>query len=323
MAQAARSTGAGAARAVHQQAPVVAGAAAPARAAAVEVDSPPVRTHSTAFLSSHEPQQNVALVFLNSPGVHAHCGAGQASLFERVWRASGARLCADGAANRLYDGLAQETRRQRHLPDLIRGDLDSLRPDVRAYYEAKGVRVERDPDQSTHDLDKCLQALHTHHANQALRMRADGDDSAEVGEDDLTVVVLGAFGGRLDQMMSNLNMLYRWQSFGQMIMMSEDCLALLLPPGEHRIVPNPEFESSTCGLIPIGAPSAEVHTSGLKWNLDGTELAFGGVVSSSNEVVADEVSVRTSGPLVWTTVLHDTPYSAGQGGADEDTGFAI
>lgn len=43
------------------------------------------------------------------------------------------RICADGGANRLYDSLSEQDRR-RYLPDLIKGDLDSLRQDVEAFY---------------------------------------------------------------------------------------------------------------------------------------------------------------------------------------------
>jgi thiamine pyrophosphokinase len=55
--------------------------------------------------------------------------------------------CADGGANRLHDALGDERDRWvvrkesladgRYLPTMVKGDLDSLRPDVRAYYVSK------------------------------------------------------------------------------------------------------------------------------------------------------------------------------------------
>lgn len=57
------------------------------------------------------------------------------------------RICADGAANLLLDGLKQWTgcsaeqlpeQRRRYLPHIIAGDLDSIRPDVRAFYQQSG-----------------------------------------------------------------------------------------------------------------------------------------------------------------------------------------
>lgn len=60
------------------------------------------------------------------------------------------RYCADGGANRLYEryvephlplnGTAEaqnSTAAAQYLPDLIKGDFDSLKPHVRQYYESK------------------------------------------------------------------------------------------------------------------------------------------------------------------------------------------
>jgi thiamine pyrophosphokinase len=55
--------------------------------------------------------------------------------------------------------------------------------------------------------------------------------------------------------------------------------------------------------VPLGGPCAHVRTSGLRWDLHGEPLAFGGMVSTSNEIVGPTVTVQTDGPLVWTTVL--------------------
>ena len=80
-------------------------------------------------------------------------------------------------------------------------------------------------------------------------------------------------------------------------------------PGRHVPRPNPLIEGPTCGLLPIGGKCDKVHTSGLRWNLRGEPLEFGGLVSSSNQLLADpetglaEVHVSTTHPVVWTTVL--------------------
>lgn len=57
------------------------------------------------------------------------------------------KICADGGANRLYDAMLNagieggkgkgKDLRDLYLPDLIKGDLDSLREDVRSWYAAK------------------------------------------------------------------------------------------------------------------------------------------------------------------------------------------
>ena len=65
-----------------------------------------------------------------------------------------------------------------------------------------------------------------------------------------------------------------------------------------------------CGLLPVGGRCDAVWTSGLRWNLRGSALEFGGMVSSSNQLTVDErsgalepVSITCTHPLVWTTVL--------------------
>lgn len=64
-------------------------------------------------------------------------------------RAASLRVCADGGANRLYDELPRmlpgrpaDTVRAQYLPNIIKGDLDSLRPDVAAFYRRHGVPIE-------------------------------------------------------------------------------------------------------------------------------------------------------------------------------------
>ena len=42
----------------------------------------------------------------------------------------------------------------------------------------------------------------------------------------------------------------------------------------------------------------------LKWDLDGQRpLEFGSLISSSNELVDERVTIETSAPLLWTTGL--------------------
>ena len=42
----------------------------------------------------------------------------------------------------------------------------------------------------------------------------------------------------------------------------------------------------------------------LRWNLDGGRpLEFGSLISSSNELTENRVTVETSAPLLWTTGL--------------------
>lgn len=92
--------------------------------------------------------QNV-LIMLNSESM-------KFPMVQSLWSHFDYKLCADGGANRLYDGVSEDLR-SIFLPDTIKGDLDSLRDDVSAYYRERGCRVVRDDDQDCNDLDKCMQ----------------------------------------------------------------------------------------------------------------------------------------------------------------------
>ena len=105
--------------------------------------------HDSPFLESNVSIAT-ALVILNSP-----IQSPPSLVFQHLWDSSSFRVAADGGANRLYDFNSSL------LPDAIRGDLDSLRPNVRAHYEERGVSVTRDCDQNTNDLDKALQLIYS------------------------------------------------------------------------------------------------------------------------------------------------------------------
>lgn len=253
-------------------------------------------THSSPFLARSTPL-NLALLVLNVEPKVAPSRA--AERFDQLWETSSVRVCADGAANRLHDSLA-EPARARRLPDTIAGDLDSLRPAVAEYYASRGVAIEGEDGQDTHDFEKCLRWIERRHTSTA---------PALVGG--LTVVAHGAFGGRLDQQMANLNMAYKATQprgcFGgleHLYLLCDHSIAFVLGPGRHVILPNADAEDGTCGLIPLGGRCEGVRTTGLRWDLDGSRpLEFGGLVSSSNEVVADRVTVETEAPLLWTAGL--------------------
>jgi len=55
--------------------------------------------------------------------------------FLSFWEAAKVRICADGGANRIFDSFAHQNDRIKFLPTLIKGDMDSIRPEVRQFYE--------------------------------------------------------------------------------------------------------------------------------------------------------------------------------------------
>jgi thiamine pyrophosphokinase len=271
----------------------------------------------TSPLLDQETTHKTALIVLNYP-----MQSPPSSLFTKLWALSSGHICADGGANRLYEATTTTTTPAAtsttttskycddYIPDLIRGDLDSLAPHVRQYYQELGVRIELDPCQDTNDLDKALQVCHKAYSR---------------------ILVFGAFGGRFDQEMASFQALYKWgPAFdNQVFLYADETMGFLIPANVNVEIRLPYFgeeeeenastttsttattttthddmemgEGPTCGLIPLGGRVDSITTAGLKWDLDGTiPLEFGKLVSTSNRMMQSVVTVESSHPVVFT-----------------------
>jgi len=205
-----------------------------------------------------------------------------APLVAKLWQSTAFTICADGGSNRLYDcfGIDQ---RDRFIPHLIKGDFDSIRPEVLKYYESKKVDLIRSTDQLNNDFEKCLGCIGPH-------------------LEELPTVVLGGLGGRMDQQLANIHILYKFLP-RKIYLLSLDQAIWLLPRGKHHVVCSKDIEGPLCGLIPVGSTCHETTTTGLRWNLDHQPLSFGSFISSSNEIVDSFVEIETSDPVLWWSQL--------------------
>ena len=126
------------------------------------------------LMNENSNKQSSALIILNTPfqtAIQRQTRSNNNNCLPDVlrvlWESTTYHVCADGGANRLYDATtistlissSNENSIDKFIPDMITGDLDSIRPDVRAYYEEKGVPIVRVEDQNYHDLDKSLMAV--------------------------------------------------------------------------------------------------------------------------------------------------------------------
>uniref|UniRef100_A0A0G4I4G2 Thiamin pyrophosphokinase thiamin-binding domain-containing protein n=1 Tax=Chromera velia CCMP2878 TaxID=1169474 RepID=A0A0G4I4G2_9ALVE len=257
-------------------------------------------------------------------------------------------VCADGGANHMYDTYTSKEEWSGLMPSSICGDLDSIREDVLSFYESKGVKIQKNPDQESNDLEKCFEMLQRTiekeerevekrilssasslpHASKCLKQH---------------MVVVGAFGGRFDQTIANVHLLYKLlfsetqkNGFGEnarapslgardMVLLGEGSLGVLLAPGRTVLRLPQKCIRETCGLLPLGLECRSVRTEGLKWNLEGEPLSMGSRISSSNKFLGRgrgnakdegggmsvngegngdrEVVIETSDPLLWYSQL--------------------
>lgn len=196
-----------------------------------------------------------ALIVLNQPF--------SLPLLQKLWKSTQWHCCADGGANRLHDVLfaelpssadskvpekdprpayafpcadlyvtSQTCSYSRYLPDLIKGDLDSLRSDVREYYAShvsvsltftayltlnvcgfQGVQVIHDHDQYSTDLMKCVQALTEKEQAEGCKVSIartpHGGMQPSLTFKQYDLIILGGLSGRLDQTIHTLSYLYK------------------------------------------------------------------------------------------------------------------
>lgn len=249
---------------------------------------------------SNKSRNRPDLLILNQPIAHF-------AAFARLWSHTEYRICADGGANRLYDMFNGDLEHQRskyvghpskhtvllgansrQLPNLIHGDLDSLRDDVRTYYTAQGVQVSKDPDQYSTDFGKTMQKISSQTRPVAQR----------------DVLILGTLAGRVDQGLGLLNEMIREEtkySNLRLWLFSESNVSFILRSGENAIrgLLSSGLFTENVGIIPVYGP-AVISTAGLEWDVKEWDTQMGGQVSTSNHVKADDICIETNAPVLFT-----------------------
>ncbi|TID27663.1 thiamine pyrophosphokinase [Venturia nashicola] len=266
----------------------------------------------SAFLSADRDSSNPStadLIILNQP-------LQDFETFRRIWSHTRYRICADGGANRLYQlfSASLEKHRTEFLPNLIHGDLDSLSPSVSSFYSSQGVKISKDEDQYSTDFGKCMKIITNGYPPNSSYEKPSpqpgssittDSPSADAGYHD--IVILSTLAGRVDQGIGLLHELHREsrreaQPSVRLWLLSEQSLSFLLLPGKSTIK---SLSSTTgiftknIGILPIYG-KAVISTKGLEWDVQDWETEMGGMVSTSNHVLGDEVVVVTDRIVLFT-----------------------
>jgi thiamine pyrophosphokinase len=166
-------------------------------------------------------------------------------------------ICADGAANRMYDNLGTEGYKlintsEENIPNCIVGDFDSIRPEVQEHYNGKNVKLLHRIDQETTDLEKCLY----------VSLEKIGEFSCNINEENkrYAIIILGSAGGRIDHTFAAYSQVYKYINNYQyelgpieIFLISQSSVSVYLKHGLNKIVSCKNFRNKENGysIIPL------------------------------------------------------------------------
>lgn len=161
-------------------------------------------------------------------------------------------------------------------PDLIIGDLDSIRDEDRAKIQAAAIPLRQHPrDKNETDLELALR--------YALEQKPD------------QVMIVGALGKRLDQALGNIAMLSSPALASASIRLDDGVEEAWFCRRESRVQGR---AGDLVSLIAWGAPARGVTTEGLKWALHAETLYPEKTRGISNEMLQPAAEVRISSGLL-------------------------
>ncbi len=167
-------------------------------------------------------------------------------------------IACDGACNFMH--------RNKFKPDVIVGDIDSANLKAVNFFKKHGVKIKKDPDQYSNDLEKSLR--------YAIKNK-------------YKKIYIAGFGGkRFDHTLNNLSVLKKYYKKAGIILYDETFMYSLV---NKKI----EFDykiGEVVSLIPL-PKAAGVKTSGLKYALNGGILELGIREGGMNEAITEKVSI--------------------------------
>lgn len=176
-------------------------------------------------------------------------------------------IAADGGANSAYIMKID--------PDIIIGDLDSIKPEVLSFYKNKRqIKIIHYKRQNDTDVEKCLKYAIKHKFNRA--------------------VLLGATGNRLDHSFCNLGILIKYFNKIKISLIHEKSI-LTACTGNVNFKTIPGETISLYGFN----EQTKIKSRGLKYPLNNVSLQFGKKESTSNEAIGDYVELKIEGGIIF------------------------
>lgn len=166
------------------------------------------------------------------------------------------------------------------IPDTLIGDLDSLPEGIDEQLADWDMELIRYPS-AKEETDLELALLH-------VRRRFP----------DAELLVLGGFGGRLDQTLGNITLLAHPELIGHSVTLLDEYETARLITAEATITGR---AGDVVSLIPLGGPVRVRETIGLRWPLQDEILDFGPTRGISNEMTGERATVRLSDGMLLCT----------------------
>ena len=174
-------------------------------------------------------------------------------------------VCADGGANSAY--------KLKLIPEFIIGDLDSINPNVKKFYEKKSKIIKYERQNDT-DVEKCLKFI----------IKKNYDE----------VILLGATGDRLDHSFCNMGIVLKFFNEIKINILHQksflNCFTgkVVLNTLKDEIISLYGFDKKT-----------KIKSVGLKYPLENVSLPFGEKESTSNAAVSNKVELKVTGGKIF------------------------
>lgn len=230
--------------------------------------------------------------------------------FTKLWNNASVHFCADGGTNRLYDYMGNL--RDKYIPEFIVGDLDSLRDDVRSFYQSHGSQIKQQQSQYYSDLDKSISLINLmiNFPDTILTKLNDYSEVETVEAEkcracqskQILVTVVGGIGGRFDQTIATISRTLQStiarKNITFLLLNSEHAeFVILVPKGANYIDypidaevgfqdPERSRRPRNIGVLPLSEPSI-ISTKGLKWDIKDWKTELSGDLSLCNYQVGD------------------------------------
>lgn len=186
---------------------------------------------------------------------------------------------------------------------MIIGDLDSLNDTTREYFEKANTSLKVIQDKDVYHPDFAKAVRHVRNTHGGTR----------------DIVAMGGLGGRVDQGLSQIHNLYKFQESptydeGRLYLISSENISWVLKAGSHKIhVREPKVDGQVreelfdkyAGILPVKQP-AIITLKGFEWDVQDWPTEFGGAnMSTSNHVLPESevVEVITNSDVLFTIAL--------------------